>query len=238
MPETRTITLEALSALAVTEVQQRHLEELPDLEELNRRFAPSPTFEEKVGRALRRVKRSARAKRWVKVGRRLLVAGMACVTLLSGTLLQANAVQEAVTQTIMVWQDKYVEVSMVTPEGPHRLTVPENVVLEYLPEDLVLADGPRYMIETWDVFYTGDGWRTLSVSIHGDAVGVGHAIDNEYTDFYTIRFGEQEALWYTSTNQFGTMNTLMWQADGLVYSCGGGLELSEVIKVAEGIRFG
>ncbi|MBQ8647513.1 MAG: DUF4367 domain-containing protein [Oscillospiraceae bacterium] len=236
--ENGTITLEALAAMAAAEVEQRRWEELPDLEELNRRFAPSPGFEEKVRRTMRRVKRKAGAQRWLRHGKRLLVSAMACITLLSGTLMQAEAVQEAVGETIMDWKEKNVDIYL-TNESPTRTALPGNIHLEYMCEGYELEWEDWEGDQLYSAFYEKEIGTGITVTLAVDDGWYMNAMDSEYTDFHTVVIDGQEMMWcyhHGGPNSDGASHTLLWRVDGMVWNVSGTIDLAEAIQVAQGIK--
>ena len=85
----------------------------------------------------------------------------------------------------------------------------------------------RYIAE-----FTSDsgGWYTVRVVDIGSEQEVG--IDNELTRYYELEFDGNHAIWGIREDN---SNLLVWEADGLSFTIYGTPNISELIKVAEGI---
>lgn len=85
----------------------------------------------------------------------------------------------------------------------------------------------RYIAE-----FTSDsgGWYTVRVVDIGSEQEVG--IDNELTRYYELEFDGNHAIWGIREDN---SNVLVWEADGLSFTIYGNPNISELIKVAEGI---
>lgn len=58
------------------------------------------------------------------------------------------------------------------------------------------------------------------------------SIDNELTRYYELEFDGNHAIWGIREDN---SNVLVWEADGLSFTIYGNPNISELIKVAEGI---
>lgn len=97
----------------------------------------------------------------------------------------------------------------------------------HIDDELTLRAFLRYIAE-----FTSDsgGWYTVRVVDIGSEQEVG--IDNELTRYYELEFDGNHAIWGIREDN---SNVLVWEADGLSFTIYGNPNISELIKVAEGI---
>ena len=231
MSEPEMVSKDAFLAMVVLEAQQRRLEALPSLEEMNQQFDPTPSFQDRVDRTLRKTKFGEKLKQGLKHCRRGLVAGMACITLLSGSLMQVHAVQEIVVDTLLKWKDQYVDVFFLSGQGTHDPI--ESVVLEYIPEGYELTQEPFQATEYYFAQYENEDQERLLISIEPQDDENATAIDNEQTDFYAIELDGMDVLWcVTGDNR----NTVIWENNGLSCKLSSSMDLRELLEIAEKIK--
>ncbi len=231
-PDKTTISFDALVTMAVTEANQRELARLPSAEEMDAEFQPSPRLEKKVEQTLRRcrnAKRHRTALRWV---RRTAMAAAALWVVFTGALVPAQAVQQAAYSTLLEWKEQFSTV-IVSSDRSTTLSLPTNIRATYLPEGYALEDRVQNGVSLINWYANTQGKRLLlQINLISESGQVD--VDNEYSHYYSVQFDDISALWI----QNGTdHNTLLYEKDGYLFSITAALDVSELIKVAQGITY-
>lgn len=227
------ISVDALISLVVTEAENREISAMPSITELNEAFHPSDSFNVRMNSLLRRVKRRRETQSFFRISKRLFFVSSTVITVFACILLPVQAVREAVISTFINWQEQFVEIIYKQEDISTSLSIINNVQLDYIPDDFTLAEpitnsGSRY----WASFQStaGDQLYIRIVPIQ-DAHGI--ALDNEYSNYYQISFHDIDAFWGILKDD---SNTLLWESDSFAYQISSSCELSEMIKIAEGIH--
>lgn len=227
------ISTDAFIALVVAEATNREISAMPSLEEMNDTFHPSEVFQKKIAKLLKQTKRKQLRKSCWHTAKRMLVTATTVVTIFSCVLMPVQAVQEAVISTVLNWRDQFVEVIYSQEDNSGKVPLLQNVQLTYLPdgftelEEICLTNSryrAKYQSEQGDWFVV----RILPIQDRQAAF-----IDDEYTNYYQISFDKIDAVWSSTVDGH---NILSWQHDGLSYQLSSSCDLSEIIKIAEGIK--
>ena len=226
------ITPDALISLVVTEAEERELASMPSLKEMNAQFHPSEQFQKKMDRLL---KKAHRKEGWVQIWKptkKVLIAFTSVMTALTFALLPVQAFQDAVVDTLIQWRDGFMNIVYSQETDRQHFDIASKINLSCILTGFTLTDEEtsnqgRYIAE-----FTSDsgGWYTVRVVDIGSEQEVG--IDNELTRYYELEFDGNHAIWGIREDN---SNVLVWEADGLSFTIYGNPNISELIKVAEGI---
>ena len=227
------ISPDALIALVVAEADDRELSAMPCLEEMNAAFHPSEEFQKKMDKLLKRAKHKQERKGAWRVAKRLLVAATTVVTVFACILLPVQAVRVAVVSTVLNWRDQFVEVLYSREDDANAVNLLQNVELTYLPEGFTESEESSLTNSRYRARYQSEQGDWLVVRILPIQDEQATFLDDEYTSYYQISFGEEDAIWGITKDGY---NILSWQRDGLSYQLSSSCDLSEVIKVAEGVK--
>lgn len=227
------ISPDALIALVVAEAEDRELSAMPSLEEMNAAFHPSEGFQKKMDKLLKRVKHKQERKGAWRTAKRLFVVATTVVTVFACVLMPVQAVREAVVSTVLNWRDQFVEILYSREDDANAVNLLQNVELTYLPEGLTETSSARTTNTSfWNEYQSEDGeWLTVRIVPIQDKQST--FVDDEYTHYYQISFDGTDAVWGTAIDG---SNVLVWQNDGLSYQVSSSYDLSEMIRVAEGIK--
>lgn len=226
------ITPDALISLVVTEAEERELAAMPSLKEMNAQFHPSKQFQDKMERLLKRARRKEGWKQIWKPTRKVLITFTSVVTVLAFALLPVKAVQDAVVDTFVQWRDGFMSIIYSVESENSPLNLPTQIKLNYIPDGYTLiseenSEQDRYIAELAAI---GGEWCTVRVLVIDSSQEIG--IDNEFTEYYTLEFDGHDAIW--GIREDGS-NMLLWEESGLSFTIYGNTDISDILKLAEGI---
>lgn len=226
------ITPDALISLVVTEAEERELASMPSLKEMNAQFHPSEQFQKKMDRLL---KKAHRKEGWVQIWKptkKVLIAFTSVMTALTFALLPVQAFQDAVVDTLIQWRDGFMNIVYSQETDRQHFAIASKINLSCILTGFTLTDEETSNQDRYIAEFTSDsgGWYTVRVVDIGSEQEVG--IDNELTRYYELEFDGNHAIWGIREDN---SNVLVWEADGLSFTIYGNPNISELIKVAEGI---
>lgn len=229
--ETR-ISFDALVTMAVTEANERELAQLPSAEQMEAEFQPSARLEKKVEQTLRRCRNAKRrrvALRWV---RRTATVAAALWVVFTGALVPVQAVQQAAYSTLLRWKEEFTSV-IVSSDSTTLISLPENIQATYLPEGYTLENHFRSETSLINWYESPqEGSLLLQINLITNSKQVD--VDNEYSHYYSVQFDDVSALWVQ--NEVDS-NTLVYENDGYLFTITSTVDVSELIKVAQGITY-
>lgn len=224
------ISPDALIAMIVTEAQDRELARMPSLEEMNEDFQPSEKFQRKMEALVRDTKRKAERKKRLLNVKRFFITLTAAISIFSCTMLPVKAVREAVITTLIEWHDKFVSIIYVNEESPVSTF---HITPSYIPEGFSQVEVPD---EGSDLYYgqfsdSSNSWFDIIVLPIENKQET--FLDNEFSTYYSISFNGIQAIWGIMNDK---SNTLLWESRALSFQVRGNLDLTEIIKISEGIK--
>ena len=153
------------------------------------------------------------------------------LSLFSCTLLPVKAVREAVVETLLEWHDQFVTVSF--SDGDASPVPAFRASLSYIPQGFTLVESSdpaatqRYYAQYADA---SDRWFAVRIVPIDDTQ---ISINNEDAACYSLQFDGHDAIWCVMN--VDNSNVLVWESNRLAYSMTGDLDITELIKIAEGI---
>lgn len=224
------ISPDALIAMIVTEAQDRELAQMPSLEEMNEDFQPSEKFQRKMEALVHDTKRKAERKKRLLDIKRFFITLTAAISIFSCTMLPVKAVREAVITTLIEWHDKFVSIIYVNEESPVSTF---HITPSYIPSGFSQIESSG---ESTGHYYgqfqnsAGD-WFSLRVFPVENTQTI--SWDNEFSSYYSISFDSNQAIWGIMDDG---SNTLLWESNFLAFQVRGNLNITELIKISEGIE--
>lgn len=224
------ISPDALIAMIVTEAQDRELAQMPSLEEMNEDFQPSEKFQRKMEALVHDTKRKAERKKRLLDIKRFFITLTAAISIFSCTMLPVKAVREAVITTLIEWHDKFVSIIYVNEESP---VTTFHITPSYIPEGFSQVEVPD---EGSDLYYgqfsdSSNSWFDIIVLPIENKQET--FLDNEFSTYYSISFNGIQAIWGIMNDK---SNPLLWESRALSFQVRGNLDLTEIIKISEGIK--
>lgn len=224
------ISPDALIAMIVTEAQDRELAQMPSLEEMNEDFQPSEKFQRKMEALVHDTKRKAERKKRLLDIKRFFITLTAAISIFSCTMLPVKAVREAVITTLIEWHDKFVSIIYVNDESS---VTTFHIIPSYIPKGFSQVEVP----DESSGFYYGqfsdshNNWFDILVLPIENTQET--FLDNEFSTYYSISFNGIQAIWGIMNDK---SNTLLWESRALSFQVRGNLDLTEIIKISEGIK--
>lgn len=226
------LSFEALLQMAVTEADQRDLARLPSNQEMNDAFQPSQRLEKKVEKTLHQRQNARRRRIALRWARNAAVVVLGIWVVFTGALVPVQAVQQAAYSTLLEWKEQFASL-FVSSDSSAVTALPEDIQVTYLPEGYTLES--HIQNESFIVNeYKNLSSQSLILQVSQIENYRQVDLDNEYSSYYSVEFDGISALWLQ--NEDGT-STLAYQNDDYFFNIIGSADVSELIKVAQGIKY-
>lgn len=225
------ISTDALITMVVTEAEERELEQMPPIEALDEEFQPSEEFQKKMEILLQKARKQEKHKKWLNDTKKGLVSLMACISVFSCVMLPVKDVRSAVANTLIQWKDKFVAITFSTEED--KTFAPQwHITPLYIPEEFKVQDETSGDNDYFGAF-SNDKGNLLTIIVLPNEEKTSFALDNEFAQYYSLEFASHTAIWGIMRDK---TNVLLWSDASLAYEIIGDIDVSELIKVAEGIE--
>lgn len=226
------ISFDALLVMAATEANNRDMDLLPSLEEMQESFHPSVEFTQKMEAALKQTRRKDRSVKFRRHAKRVVAAAAIIMSVSFCVMMPVQAVHQAVISTLVEWKNQFSSYIFSSDTHGER-AVPQSVTLTYLPEEYdnvptVVTGQLIYSAE-----YDAKGKRPLLLMIRSIGATTQHDVDNENTSTRAIRFDGINATWIAYDDG---INMLFWNSGGLSYSISCESPIEEIIKIVQGME--
>ena len=225
------ISFEALLQMAVTEADQRDLARLPSNQEMNDAFQPSQRLEKKVEKTLHRRQTARRRRIALRWARNAAVVVLGIWVVFTGALVPVQAVQQAAYSTLLEWKEEFTSL-FVSSDSAVVTALPEDIQVTYLPEGYTLKSHVQDDLDC--IFQYANSSNQLLIQIRLVQNYSQIDLDNEYSGYYTITFDDISALWIQNDS---SMNVLIYEKDDYLFYLAGSMDISELIKIAQGIKY-
>ena len=225
------ISFEALLQMAVTEADQRDLARLPSNQEMNDAFQPSQRLEKKVEKTLHQRQTARRRRTALRWARNAAVVVLGIWVVFTGALVPVQAVQQAAYSTLLEWKEEFTSL-FVSSDSAAVTALPEDIQVTYLPEGYTLKSHVQNDLDC--IFQYANSSNQLLIQIRLVQNYSQIDLDNEYSGYYTITFDDISALWIQNDS---SMNVLIYEKDDYLFYLAGSMDISELIKIAQGIKY-
>lgn len=226
------ISFEALLQMAVTEADQRDLARLPSNQEMNDAFQPSQRLEKKVEKTLHQRQTARRRRTALRWARNAAVVVLGIWVVFTGALVPVQAVQQAAYSTLLEWKEEFTSLFM-SSDSSAITALPDDVQVTYLPEGYTLKSHQQNNSDVI-IQYQNDLSQDLLLQIHLVQGNAQIDFDSEYSNYFSIKFDDIIALWIQ--NETGA-SMLTYETDSYLFSITGSVDVSELIKIAQGIKY-
>ena len=223
------ISFEALLQMAVTEADQRDLARLPSNQEMNDAFQPSQRLEKKVEKTLHQRQTARRRRTALRWARNAAVVVLGIWVVFTGALVPVQAVQQAAYSTLLEWKEEFTSL-FVSSDSAVVTALPEDIQVTYLPEGYTLKSHVQNDLDC--IFQYANSSNQLLIRLVQNYSQID--LDNEYSGYYTITFDDISALWIQNDS---SMNVLIYEKDDYLFYLAGSMDISELIKIAQGIKY-
>lgn len=226
------ISPDALIALVAVEAEAREQKRISRLEAEESETERSLRFTQRMSRLLKKFHSKQRAAKIRKGVKSALIAATASVSLFSLALFPFESVRGAVRDTVIVWRDRCA--SFILQDERLSIQMPVDVEVTYTPDEYTLQSQRTFEENGYfqgEYIGPDECWYIINVDYLQNANEV--VFDNEHTRFYSLEFAGRSAVLAVGRD---VMNAMLWQYDGLSFFVSGTVELSEMLKIAEGIE--
>jgi hypothetical protein len=223
---------EALLKVAVNEVIRQDVEEMPSIEKLDKLHKPSPAFEKRIQKIIRRHTSIRKIRHLPKTFTRAAAVFGIFVALSTAVLMSVEASRVFIFNMIVGLQDDHAIIDFVDDNiAAHGVEV-GRYTLGYLPHSFELVDHQLSYDFTISIFMSQDGSRII-LQYH-DAAAAVFAVDIEYTDHITVYVNNKEAHLFSAESE-GGLNTLVWVSGNTAFKLISDIEADELLRIAENI---
>jgi hypothetical protein len=223
----------AIMKVAAEEAWQDEVDAMPSLEELNEMYPPSEALDKRVYGTINKAARRGKIKKAMGITSKLVAGFCVFIVLAGSVLLSVEASRTFILSRIINMGEDYAQIRFQLVYAPD-LKVGE-LVINYIPNDFTfhaggeLAEGYTYYI------FESDTRKTITVNhfIVPDDLRSVYLFNpmTEYSELTIISLNGQIAYLFVSP----THNTISWDFDRHLISVAAGLDVEELIKIAEGI---
>lgn len=226
------LSFEALLQMAVTEADQRDLAQLPSNQEMNDAFQPSQRLEKKVEKMLHRRQTARRRRIALRWARNAAVVVLGIWVVFTGALVPVQAVQQAAYSTLLEWKEQFTSL-FVSSDSAVVTALPEDIQVTYLPEGYTLESQSQKNAYLY-YRYSNDSSQILTLQISPINNKTQIDLDNEHSDYYTVKFDDITGLWLETQSD---INTFIYQKDDYLFCITSRIDISTIIKFAQGIKY-
>ena len=224
---------DALLKTAFEEYSRAELDKLPSDAELRAMYPPQRELPKKLRRLEKRYARREPAVLFYF--KRVCV--ILLVTLVAGTAILSTqpSVRAAITNTVVNWFEKYVEIIFVdnSLEGETELETfkTEKLQVGYIPEGYELTDEEDDTFINYKVYYNGS--NSLCIDLY-ESDGTAPGYDTEHFECEEGYINGLRAYYFKGIDHF--YNMIIFGNSEYFVSIAGELEFDEMVKVAENIK--
>lgn len=223
------ILYDAILDVSVTKAFEDEMDSLPPIDELNKRFQPSPELVAQIKKLIEKDKREKRQARFTKKARKAAACIAVVFALAAVTLFSVEASRNYILNAVLDWQKgstgiRFEETPSGTENGLYRPT--------YLPEgfrEVLLQKGGITII----TYENGEGKK---IRLYQEQADSGTTfVDNDHTEYTEATVNGKTAYLFKAVSE-DTANTLIWEDNGIVFTLSSVIDSKELIKIAESLK--
>jgi len=223
------IKLDALIAVAAEEALLHALDQIPEPDELDKIYTPSPQSGKRVKRLMQSRKRAemmrkaARAAKWA--------AAVFAVIFAVGTitLFSVEESRNYILDTAMAWYDDHIRFELAG-------AVPVKVgqyILTHVPDGYALENSYGTGVRYQEV-YT-DGAEGVIVFQQGPAQHSQISVDNEKVEYTVVRIGDITVHSFVAIEE-GGYSLVLWAQDRFIFELSAPLDMEEILQMVESVQ--
>lgn len=228
------VSFDALLGLALQERTRRELADLPDAETLARLYPDTEALDRRVlGRQPRR-----RMRATPKTLRMLAAVAAISILLAATTITAAAQVRRGTKNPGITWGEEYVTLSFEL-EGEPLDALPEDHGPHYIPDGFVLDEESLFQGINYSFRRYQCGEKEIQIECYLLESKFQIQMDDVHTEYNVISFQDETGYlghWVPYENSTSPeAYTLIWAHDGVVYVATAGVNLTELMLIAESI---
>ncbi len=229
---------EALLSYAVNEAAKQENKEMPSEEQIRDEIQFSEAFDDKMKTLINKQRYKKVVKKAYFYGKRVAVFVAVIISISFGTLMTAEAVQQAVIKTVTEWYEGYNGFIFENTSGKSNMnTLEENKIKKpsYIPDGFELFESEE--MDGYDIYiYRNENGTNLIFSAEV-VVDKSHTfIDNEHTDYEVIQINGKDVYLFSGKENNYDYASAMWIDGNMVYNIESWIGVTEVIRVVKSFK--
>lgn len=230
------LLFETLLSYAVKESVIKEINEMPTEEQLKENIHFSVTFENKMEKLINKQKHKRIIKSAYVYGKKIAVFVSIIISIGFGTLMTAEAVQNAVITTVVEWYEDhngFIFENTSNKSDEEILNESQIKLPAYIPEGFELSESEDSDSFKLYVYKNEEGknlvFNAIVVTDKNETF-----IDNEYTDYEIIEINGRETYLFMGTED-GYMS-IIWTDGNVLYNISTDRNLIEIIRMAKSMK--
>lgn len=229
---------EALLSYAVKESAMQEIKEMPNEEQIKEKIQLSETFENKMKTLINKQRYKRIAKEVYFYSKKVAVFVAVIISISFGTLMTAEAVQQAVINTVVEWYEDYNGFIFENTSGKSDIDILEESEikkLSYIPNGFELIESEE--MAEYNIYIYGNEKGTNLVFSAEVVTDKSHTfIDNEHTDYEIIQINGKDVYLLSGKGDNYDYASAMWIDGNIVYDIESWIGVIEVIRVVKSFK--
>ncbi|NYB73217.1 DUF4367 domain-containing protein [Sedimentibacter hydroxybenzoicus DSM 7310] len=228
---------DALLTYAVKENAINEINEMPTEEQIKEDMSFSAAFESKMQGLIKRRRNKRILKSTYKYGKKVAVFVSIIVSLGFGTLMTAEAVQNAVISTVVEWYEDhngFIFKNTSSKSDEEILNEAKIKLPSYIPEGFELSESEDYDSFKLYLYKNKEGINLVfNAAVVTDKNET--FIDNEYTDYEIIEINGNEVYLFSGKGRDYDYASVIWTEGNIKYEIDSWIGVIEVIRIAKSL---
>lgn len=229
---------EALLSYAVKESAIQEINEMPAEEQIKENIQFSEAFDYKMRKLISRQKYKKIAKRVYIYGKRVAVFVSIITSIGFGTLMTAEAVQQAVINTVVEWYEDHNGFIFENTSCKSNMDILEGSEIKkpsYIPDGFELRESEE--MAEYNIYIYGNEKGTNLVFSAEVVTDISHTfIDNEHTDYEIIQINGRDVYLFSGKDDNYEYALAIWIDGNIVYNIESWIGTIEVIRVVKSFK--
>ncbi len=229
---------EALLSYAVKESAIKEINEMPTEEQIKESVHFSASFDNKMKKLINKLRYKRIFKNVYLYSKKVAIFVSVIVSLGFGTLMTAEAVQQAVIKTVVEWYDDhngYIFENTSNKSREEILSESKIKLPTYIPEGFELSQAEDYDSFKLYVYKNKEGknlvFNAIVVTDKSETF-----IDNEHTDYEIIEINGKETYLFSGKGKNYDYASTIWMEGNIKYEIDSWIGVIEVIRMAKSLK--
>lgn len=228
---------EALLSYAVKESAMQEIKEMPDEEQIREKIQLSEAFEYKMKTLINMQRYKRIAKEAYFYSKKVAVFVAVIISISFGTLMTAEAVQQAVINTVVEWYEDHNGFIFENTSGKSAEEILKESKVKmpsYIPEGFRVDEFEDYAGYKFYLYKNNEEGKNLVFTARVVTNKSETFIDNEHTDYEIIEINGKEAYLFMGTDD--DFVCIIWTDENILYEISSDRRLIEIIRMAKSIK--
>ncbi|WP_312812772.1 DUF4367 domain-containing protein [Sedimentibacter sp.] len=228
---------EVLLSYAVKESAKKEINEMPTEEQIKESMNFSGEFENKMQGLIKKERHKRILKRAYVYSKKVAVFVSIIISIGFGTLMTAEAVQNAVISTVVEWYEDhngFIFKNTSDKSSEEILNESKIKIPSYIPEGFELSESEDYDSFKLYVYKNEEGKNLVfNATVVTDKNET--FIDNEHTDYEIIEINNNEVYLFSGKGRDYDYASVIWTEGNIKYEIDSWIGVIEVIRIAKSL---